>query len=95
MTGRHHVLLYEYVPDVVERRAPFRDAHLELVRGWSADRRLLMGGAVGDPPHGAMLVFAAPPEEIEAFVAADPYVGEGIVTGWRIEPWAVVVSAFD
>jgi uncharacterized protein YciI len=87
----HFVLVYDYVPDVVERRAPFRPAHLELYRDWRADGRLVMGGAVGDPPHGALIVFdVESPEIVGEFVAADPYVGNGIVTAWRIEPWAVV-----
>jgi uncharacterized protein len=87
----HFVLVYDYVPDVVERRAPFRPAHLELYREWRADGRLVMGGAVGDPPHGALIVFdVESAEAVEAFAAADPYVQNGIVTARRVEPWAVV-----
>jgi len=87
----YFVLMYEYVPDVVERRAPFRPAHLELYREWRADGRIVMGGAVGDPPHGALIVFEVDsPDAVEAFAAADPYVRNGIVTARRVEPWAVV-----
>jgi uncharacterized protein YciI len=83
--------VYDYVLDVVERRAPFRPAHLELYREWRADGRLVMGGAVGDPPHGALIVFdVKSAEAVEAFAAADPYVQNGIVTARRVEPWAVV-----
>jgi len=31
------------------------------------------------------------PAEIEAFVAEDPYVLNGIVTGHRVVPWTVVI----
>ncbi|MEA2412316.1 MAG: hypothetical protein QOC77_2877 [Thermoleophilaceae bacterium] len=87
----HFVLLYDYVPNVVERRAPFRPAHLELYREWRSQGRLVMGGAIGDPPHGALIVFdVASADEVEDFAAADPYVANGIVTGRRVEPWAVV-----
>jgi uncharacterized protein YciI len=95
LTGRHHVLLYDYVPDVVERRAPHREAHLGYLGKWIADGRALMGGAVGDPPHGAVIVFTCPREEVEAFASADPYVAAGLVTSWRVEPWNVVVSVSD
>jgi len=81
-------LLYDYVSeDLIERRAPHRPAHIALVREWMADGRLLMGGALGDPPHGGLLVFESGAEE---FVARDPYVSSGIVTAWRVEPWSVV-----
>jgi uncharacterized protein YciI len=51
-----------------------------------------LGGAVGDPPDGALLVFRSTRERVEAFVARDPYVREGLVTRWEIRPWAVVVG---
>jgi hypothetical protein len=86
------MLFYDYVEEnVIERRAPHRAAHIALVREWMADGRLLMGGALGDPPHGGALVFAVDdPAEVERFVAADPYVQGGVVTAWRVEPWNVV-----
>ena len=89
---RRWLLFYDYVADdLVERRAPHRPAHIGLVREWMADGRLLHGGAVGDPPHSGLLVFATETDdEVREFVQADPYVVNGIVTGHRIEPWMVV-----
>ena len=88
---RHFVLHYDYVPNIVERRAPFRPDHLELYRSWRSNGRLVMGGAVGDPPHGALIVFRVDSAaEVEEFAAHDPYVLNGLVTARRIEPWAVV-----
>jgi uncharacterized protein YciI len=89
---RRHVLFYDYVRDnVLERRAPHRDAHLGLVRDWMADGRILMAGALGDSPHGAALVFAVDdPAQVESFGQADPYVANRLVTAWRVEPWDVV-----
>lgn len=89
---RRQLLLYDYVKEnLVERRAPHRPAHIALVREWLADGRLLLAGAVGDPPQGGALVFAVDePGEVEEFVHADPYVASGIVTAWRIEPWSLV-----
>jgi uncharacterized protein YciI len=87
----HFILFYDYPPDVLERRAPHREAHLALYRRWRDEGRLVMGGAVGDPPHGAVIVFNVDgPAEVEEFAAADPYVTEGVATGRRVEPWKVV-----
>ena len=89
MPQRLKLLIYDYVEDVVERRAPHRPAHLELIAAWVADGRVVAAGATGDPPTGGLIVFreTGDPEE---FAAADPYVREGIVTGRRVEPWTVV-----
>ena len=90
---RLHLLHYAYVPGIVERRAPHRAAHLELVRRWRDEGRLLMAGAVGDPPTGALFVLRlGDAGEADAFVDEDPYHRAGLVTAWRVEPWTVVVG---
>jgi uncharacterized protein YciI len=88
----HHCLFYDYVEDVVEKRAPLRADHLALAHEWKADGRIVMAGATGDPPTGALFVFRVDdPAQIDAFVAADPYVAGGIVTGHRVVSWNVVI----
>jgi uncharacterized protein len=37
-------------------------------------------------------VWTAPREVVERFVAADPYVRHGLVSGWTIREWNVVVG---
>ena len=89
---RLFVLHYDYVEDIVERRAPHRAEHLAYAGRFRDEGRIVMAGAVGDPPHGALFVFrAGDPSEVEAFADGDPYVREGLVTGRRVEPWSVVI----
>jgi uncharacterized protein YciI len=93
-TGPHMLLHYDYVADVLERRAPHREAHLARIAEWIADGPLLMAGAVGDPPTGAVFVFGDVGEdEVARFADGDPYLAAGIVTARRIVPWTVVASA--
>lgn len=86
------VLFYDYVPDVVERRAPFREAHLAHIAAWKERGALRLAGATGDPPSAALFVFAAGTDlgDLETFASDDPYVHAGLVTGRRVEPWTVV-----
>jgi len=84
-----HLLVYDYVPDMAERRAPHREAHLELIRAYHADGRLVIAGGVGVPVHGGLLAFREA-LDAERFAAEDPYVEAGLVTASRVEPWAVV-----
>jgi uncharacterized protein YciI len=84
-----YVLFYEYGDDVLTRRAPLRPAHLELIEAYQADGRLLMAGAYGDPPQGGLLVYSSA-EAAEAFAGEDPYVSQGLVERWRVEPWNIV-----
>jgi uncharacterized protein len=86
-----HILFYEYVDDILERRAAHRDAHLAWINEWRDDGKLLLAGALGSPPHGAAIVFDVDdPAEVEQFSDEDPYVIAELVTQRRIEPIALV-----
>jgi uncharacterized protein len=89
-----HILFYEYVPDVVERRGPYRDGHLGLIRRWYEEGRIVMAGGVGDPVRSGMIVLRAddPQAAAEEFVAEDPYQPAGLVTSWHVEPFLNVTS---
>jgi len=89
----HWLLLYDLAPDYLERRGEFRGAHLELA--WKAVERgdLLLGGALGDPADGAVLLFRGDsPVAAEHFASIDPYVKNGLVRSWRVRRWNTVVG---
>lgn len=89
----YYVLMYDYVENAVERRAPFREAHLALARAALERGELVLGGAFADPVDGALLVFRVDDAaKVEAFVKSDPYVEGGLVTSWRVRPWTVVLG---
>jgi len=88
----HMVLEYTLVGDYLERRAALREEHLALARAAHERGELLLAGALPDPYDRALLVWTAPREVVEAFAAADPYVVHGLVTGWTVREWAVVVG---
>jgi uncharacterized protein YciI len=83
------LLIYDYVPDIAERRAPHREGHLALIQRYQAEDRLVIAGAVGVPVHGGLLAFREA-ADAEAFVAEDPYGAAGLIVSSRVEPWAVV-----
>jgi len=84
-----HLLVYEYVEDMTERRAPHRDAHLALIQRYRADDRLVIAGGIGVPVHGGLLAFREA-TDADAFAAEDPYKAAGLIVSSRVEPWAVV-----
>lgn len=88
-----YLLFYDYVPDVLERRAPLRDEH--LARAWEAQVRgeLVLAGALANPIDGAVFHFRCDSAEtVKRFAEADPYVRGGIVTRWWVREWATVVG---
>jgi uncharacterized protein YciI len=89
----YFVLRYDsVVDDYVNRRAPFRAEHLAMVRDAHARGEIVMAGAVGETPEGAIIVFRADtPEPATSFASSDPYVKNGLIKSWRVQRWHVVV----
>jgi uncharacterized protein YciI len=89
----HYVLLYDYVEDVLEKRHPYREAHLNLLKGLHEEGRLAMAGAWNDPVDGAVLIFVGDDDSVvRDFVEKDPYVANGLVTKWWLREWNVVIG---
>ena len=88
----HLLLEYTLAEDYLERRTALRSDHLELARAAHERGELVLAGALPDPFDRALLVWTAPREVVERFVEADPYVVHGLVTGWTIRPWNVVIG---
>jgi uncharacterized protein YciI len=89
----HYLLFYDVVDDYVERRVPLRGAHLRHAREAVARGELVLGGALANPPDGAVLMFRGDsPAAAEAFAAADPYVVNGLVKTWRVREWTTVIG---
>jgi uncharacterized protein YciI len=66
-------------------------AHLARVQAEAG--RLVMAGASGAPVDGALFIFkGASVADIEAYVKADPYVINKLVTKHTIKPYTVVVG---
>jgi len=87
---KHFLLIYDLVPDYLERRAQFREEHLKLA--WSTPE-LVLGGALSDPVDQAVLLFRAESADVvESFVKNDPYVRHGLVKSHRVRPWTTVVG---
>ena len=88
----HLLLEYTLVDDYLERRAVLREDHLGLARAAHERGELLLAGALPDPYDRALLVWTAPRDVVERFVQQDPYVVHGLVTGWTIREWNVVIG---
>ncbi len=83
------------MPDILEKRGPYREAHLAGAAAQVKAGNMLMAGAFLDPTDGAAFVFtpAATRAGIDAFVAADPYITAGLVVEHKCVQWAVPVLA--
>jgi uncharacterized protein YciI len=90
---KYFALIYYVVDGFVSKRTKFREEHLRLVGEANRRGELLLAGALGDPADRALLVFRAQNRlTAEMFARHDPYVINGLVTRWEVQPWAVVIE---
>ena len=82
-----YVLLYASADDVAARAPEHFPAHFARIQEFHARGELLLVGTFGDPQaQGSMAVFASL-AGAEAFVADDPFVLNGVVSGYEIREW--------
>ena len=89
----YYILFYKTFDNYVERRAPYRAAHLKYANA-SRDRgELFLAGALSEPADSAVLVFQGDsPAVAEDFAKNDPYALNGLITEWKVRPWTVVIG---
>lgn len=90
---KHYLLFYDISEDYLAQRPKYRNAH--LTKAWAAHERgeLLLGGALDNPPDGAVLLFAGTSSAVaESFARDDPYVLKGLVRQWRVREWMTVAG---
>jgi uncharacterized protein len=81
------------VPDILEKRTPYRPDHIKLAQGLQEKGVIVAGGAF-NPPTGAVFIFSAENKDVvEGFVKKDPYVSAGLVTKYEIKEWTVVIGS--
>lgn len=89
----YYILFYKTVDNFIEKRAPYRNEHLDYANAAHERGILVMAGALDEPADGAVLVFkgddATPAED---FAKHDPYVINSLITKWEVRPWTVVIG---
>ena len=91
---KHFILFYDFVPDYVTRRTPYRPAHFAHAQAAVARGEMVLGGACTDdaPPIGVLVFATSDRHVVEDFAREDPYVKEGVAPGWNIREWTTVVG---
>lgn len=93
ITPKLYVVQYEFVENVLEKRAPYRADHLALFRKQVESGNMIIGGAVDHPPTGSLTIFRnLTASEIEQIVQQDPYVINGVVKNYTIKPYIAVAG---
>jgi len=88
-----YLLFYDLSSDYLERRGAFREQHLALAWNAVSQGTLVLAGALANPADGAVFHFKGDsPSVAEDFAKSDPYVRNGLVTGWRVREWTTVVG---
>lgn len=82
-----YVLWGRYCDNVLEKRAPFREAHLAGLAEQKASGVLLTLGPTADLSQVFGLYEAEDEASVRALIEADPYWKNGIWTEYEVKEW--------
>lgn len=89
----YYILFYKTIDNYIEKRANYRDEHLQLAEEAYRNGSLIMAGALDEPADQAVLIFKGQSQNIaEEFALNDPYVKNGLIAKWNVRPWRVVIG---
>lgn len=86
------VLMGTYCEDVVERRGPFREAHLAGLKAQQAEGVLITLGPTEDLTQVFGIYEADDEETVRSLVEGDPYWQNGIWTSYDVKAWIQAIG---
>jgi len=87
------LVIYDYVPDMAERRTAHREAHIAWLREQADAGRLLLAGALQDPVDTGVLVFRADDGyAVRRLLLDDPYAAANLIVSVSVRPIGLVVG---
>ena len=90
----YQLLTLDYVPDILEKRDPFRAEHIAGAKAAAEAGKVVLAGALQNPTDAGVFVFKDCDEAfVQNFVENDAYYKAGLVTKVTIRPWMIVVGA--
>lgn len=87
-----HVLFYELAEDALPLAQEHFPAHRRRIAEFHERGPMLLGGTFADAPMGAMAVFTTR-EAAEEFMAADPFMQNGVVGAHRVREWDEILQS--
>jgi uncharacterized protein YciI len=87
-----YVVLYEPAPDFRSKVPEHFPAHRALWKRFQDEGTLLMIGPFADEGAIAAMGIFTTRAAAEAFVAADPFVQNGVVSRWTIREWREAIA---
>ncbi|BFM40458.1 YciI family protein [Synechocystis sp. LKSZ1] len=82
-----YVLWGRYCPDVLEKRAPYRQTHLDGLQAQKEQGLLLTIGPTQDLTRVFGLYEAEDEATVRQLIEADPYWQHGIWTEYEVKEW--------
>jgi len=90
---KYFLLTYEYVDGMLEKRGPYRPAHLDYLKTLLDAKTLIVSGPLVNPVDGAMLVFQAEDAAaVETIAKNDPFMAANLIKAWRVREWEVAMG---
>ena len=89
-----YAVVFTFVPNAMERRKPYREAHLKHFNKLKEAGKIIMAGPWADIYDGELILFRAESQmEVEKIIQEDPYYQANLWPEINIREWNVILSS--
>ena len=89
-----YAVVFTFVPNAIERRKPYREAHLKHFNKLKEAGKIIMAGPWADAYDGGLILFRAESQmEVEKIIQEDPYYQANLWPEIHIREWNVILSS--
>lgn len=89
-----YAVVFTFVPNAMERRKPYREAHLKHFNKLKDAGNIIMAGPWADAYDGGLILFRAESQmEVEKIIQEDPYYQANLWPEIHIREWNVILSS--
>ena len=84
------VILGKDGPDGAVKRPVYREAHLQRLKQWAQQGKVILAGPLTDKTGSLIIVEADSMEEVQNFAKEDPYMVHGVFQEITVHPFLQV-----
>jgi len=90
---KHYMLYYQLVPDILEKRSPYKDEHMKILHELSARGLVFVGGEMVEGFPAVFMFSGNDDSVLQEWLRRDPYLINGLVKEYRYNEIILVAGS--
>jgi uncharacterized protein YciI len=89
---KHYMLYYQLVPDILEKRTPYKDEHMKILHELSSSGLVFVGAEMIEGFPAVFMFEGKDDSVLQDWLKRDPYLNNGLVLEYRYNEIMIVAG---